>query len=328
MPRLLCSSPGSRLDVFLAQSAPDLSRSRAQKLIAEGLVRVNGAKARASHVLEAGDEIEYEIPSPRPTDLRAENLPLRILHEDEDLIVLDKAAGVVVHPGAGNWSGTLVNALLHHSGGKLASVGGELRPGIVHRIDKNTSGVLVVTKSDRAHAGLAQQFKEHSIDRAYWGVAWGKLPPQGEWNEALGRDPKHRQRMAARPDGKRAVTRFTLKESLSDGLASFFEAQLLTGRTHQIRAHFAHHSFPLLGDATYTAANRTCLQKRQVAMAKLQKRAPDLGALIEAIFTENRQFLHAIRLGFAHPISGKRLEFTAPMPEELEKILAGLRQIR
>ena len=254
---------GERLDVALARLTPELSRSRVQKLIEEGRVRRNGAACKANTRLAAGDQLELFLPEPRPLGLKAESIPIEVLYQDEHLAVVEKPAGLVVHPAAGHADGTLVNALLHHfkdlSSG--AGIGGELRPGIVHRIDKNTSGILLVTKTDLAHQHLSKQFKEHTISRKYLGLCWGRPPAAGEWNEPIARDPKERKRMAVVPGGRAALTRFRVLRSFG-GALSLFEAELFTGRTHQIRVHFSTHGFPLVGDPVYGNATRAARQAR------------------------------------------------------------------
>jgi 23S rRNA pseudouridine1911/1915/1917 synthase len=230
----------------------------------------------------------------------------------------------VVHPAAGHDDGTLVNALLHHfpdlSTG--SGIGGELRPGIVHRIDKNTSGILLVTKTDLAHQHLSQQFKEHSITRRYKGLCWGALPEKGEWNEAIARDPKERKRMALVPDGRRALTRYR-RVSAYAGL-SLFEAELFTGRTHQIRVHFSAHGFPLAGDAVYSNATRAARRAKEDGSKSVAKRCPAAASSIEALAERGRQFLHAAHLGFTHPVSGQRLEFNSDLPADLKEIVLSL----
>lgn len=317
-----------RLDQYLVELFPELSRARAQKLITEGHVRVEGKAAKANHKLKVGEKIAVYLPAPAPVDLVAQNIPLKILFEDEHLLVVDKEAGMVVHPAVGHGQGTLVNALLHHTGDDLGTaIGGELRPGIVHRIDKNTSGILVVSKTDQAHGHLSEQFKTHSITRRYQGMCWGDLPTQGSWQEAIARDPKHRQRMALVKTGKAALTRYKKIESFKK-LANFFEAELFTGRTHQIRVHFASHGYPLLGDPLYTSAYRSGRQKKEVAMHTLQKKLPALAEQILALYEKERQFLHAAHLSFTHPITEKRLSFDSALPEDLKTILEAWKSLQ
>jgi 23S rRNA pseudouridine1911/1915/1917 synthase len=326
MKTLLFDAAGEpRLDVWLA-GASGLTRSAVQKLIDSGRVLVNGAPAKARHKLQPGESVSYDVPAPRPSELKAEAIPLRILHQDDQLAVIEKPAGLVVHPAAGHADGTLVNALLHHledlSTG--TGVGGELRPGIVHRIDRNTSGVLLVTKTDTAHLALARQFKEHSITRRYLGLCWGKLPELGEWNAPISRDPKERKRMAIVEGGRRAVTRFRALERFGTA-ATFFEAELLTGRTHQVRVHFAAHGFPLAGDAVYAAATRSARNRRDAGLEAFRRNCPAAVAPINALEERKRQFLHAAFLGFTHPSTGRRMEHSSDLPEDLAEVMVRLR---
>lgn len=325
-----CSESGQRLDIFLAQTVPDLSRSRAQKLIDSNDVEVNGEVVKARTLLNLDDVIRVRIPEATPSlQLKAENIPLNILFEDAELLVLDKPAGLVVHPGAGNWEGTMVQALLHHCKDALPSVGGELRPGIVHRIDKNTSGILVVAKSDRAHQHLSQQFKAHSIDRRYIGLAWGPLASAtGEFTDPLARDPRERKRIWVNPEGRTAHTRYETLENFSLGnnvSLVLFRAELLTGRTHQIRVHFAFHGYPLLGDSVYDLVNRVGRQQKERGLQAMAKKDPDTFALCRELIERGRQFLHATSLSFTHPVTEERLSFTSPLPPDLETILKALR---
>jgi 23S rRNA pseudouridine1911/1915/1917 synthase len=320
---------GERLDVAIARLFPELSRSRVQKLIEQGHVRLNGQAAKANLKPETGDRIELYLPPPRPLDLKAESIPLEILFQDEHLAVIEKPAGLVVHPAAGHEEGTLVHALLHHFGEVLArgsGIGGELRPGIVHRIDKNTSGILLVTKTDLAHHHLSRQFKDHSITRRYTGLCWGGLPASGEWNEAIARDPRERKRMALMPAGRPALTRYRRKEIFPG--AALFEAELFTGRTHQIRVHFSAHGFPLVGDPVYGNATRAARRGREEGARALQKKCPSAVAAAEALQEAGRQFLHASHLGFAHPVNGSRLEFTSELPPDLNALVLELRSCR
>ncbi len=315
---------GERLDVALARLFPELSRSRAQKLILEGFVRCNGAGAKANLKLAVGDTLEVFLPLARAVGVEAQNIPLEILYQDEHLAVVEKPPGLVVHPAAGHEDGTLVNALLHHfpdlSTG--SGIGGELRPGIVHRIDKNTSGILLITKTDLAHAHLSQQFKEHSISRRYLGLCWGSLPSRGEWNEAIARDPKERKRMAPSEKGRTALTRFRCVSGFPG--VSLFEAELFTGRTHQIRVHFSFHGFPLVGDSVYGGACRAARKSREEGGRVLAKRCVEGSRLVEKLEEAGRQFLHAAHLGFVHPVSQKRMEFNSELPEDLREIMLAL----
>jgi len=315
---------GERLDVFVTRNA-EMTRSQAQRLISEGHVLVNGnPPAKAGQKLECGDLVSVFLPSAKATRANeAQNIPLKILYQDDHLAVIEKPAGLVVHPSAGHEDGTLVNALLHHLGdlSKGGGIGGELRPGIVHRIDKNTSGILLVTKTDAAHLNLSAQFKAHSVTRRYRGLCWGRLPARGEWDAPLARDPRERKRMAIVDGGRKAVTRFRSLKHYGDYITAF-EAELLTGRTHQVRVHFAAHNFPLVGDSIYSAAYRSARQKQQKGLRALQRQ--DFFPLFQALEENGRQFLHAAHLGFTHPATGQRMEFDSELPPELAEIVLGL----
>ncbi|PZO69659.1 MAG: RluA family pseudouridine synthase [Pelagerythrobacter marensis] len=294
-----------RADKVLAE-ASGLSRARVQALIAEGRVAVAGsALASPSARLAAGSAIVIALPPPAPLAAIAQDIPLVVVHEDADLIVVDKPAGLVVHPAAGNADGTLVNALLHHCRGRLSGIGGVARPGIVHRIDKDTSGLLVVAKSDAAHEGLARQFADHSIARTYLAVTAGHpRPAAGTITARLGRSDRDRKKMAVLADdaarGKHAVTHYRTLEALAG--AALVECRLETGRTHQVRVHLAHIGHPLLGDPVYG---------RTPAALK-----PVLARLGFA-----RQALHAASLGFVHPVTGEPLLFEAPLPADMRELI-------
>lgn len=324
--RVEAGGAGRRLDAFLPLQFPELSRSRAQKLIAEGQVKCNGEAAKANRLLEAGDSLEIFWPAVKPSELTAEAIPLQIYFQDEHLAVIEKPAGLVVHPAAGHESGTLVNALLHHFPdlAKGTGVGGEQRPGIVHRIDRNTSGILLITKTDLAHRSLGAQFKEHSISRRYQGLAWGKLPSKGEWKGNIGRDPKDRKRMTivAEGSGRTALTRYRALKHLPG--ATHFEAELLTGRTHQIRVHFSAHGYPLVGDSVYAALNRQAKQQGEKSQQSLSRRSPAAFEKAKALLAGSRQFLHAAHLGFTHPVSQERMEFDSALPPDLASLLEEL----
>ncbi|MFT3974688.1 MAG: RluA family pseudouridine synthase [Amaricoccus sp.] len=308
-----------RLDKALAAAAPELSRSRIQTLIADGAVSRDGETLDDPRVrLAPGTEITVTLPEPEPISAAPEAIPLEIVYEDAHLIVVDKPVGLVVHPAPGAPSGTLVNALLHHCGGTLSGIGGRLRPGIVHRIDKDTSGLLVVAKSDAAHRGLADQFLDHSIERRYLAVVHGHPDPAEprlrslagiSWEPGgvlriqgnIGRHPGDRKRMTVLTnDGKPAVTRARLLERFDR--AALVECRLETGRTHQIRVHMAFAGHPLAGDTVYG--------RRRADGA--------LGAF-------PRQALHAETLGFVHPVTGEPLRFTSPLPADMERLLDDLR---
>jgi 23S rRNA pseudouridine1911/1915/1917 synthase len=289
---------GARLDLAVAALC-GVPRAQARRWIDEGRVRLNGAAARASQRVRAGDTLETEPPEPAPSELAAEAIPLAILHEDADLIVLDKPAGLVVHPAPGHASGTLVNALLHHCR-DLAGIGGVRRPGIVHRLDKGTSGVLVVAKHAAAHAALARQFKEHSIGRVYRAIVRGvPRADEGRVEAAIGRHPTDRKRMSVRTArGREARTGWRVLRRFAASGCAELEVRPETGRTHQIRVHLAASGLPILGDRVYgRGAPRSDL---------------------------DRPALHAAVLVFEHPSSGARLRFEAPYPADLERCLAAL----
>jgi 23S rRNA pseudouridine1911/1915/1917 synthase len=297
---------GVRLDQLLSDRGLPFSRSQIKRRIEEGEVTVNGQAVRPARKLRLGDVVVFTPAPAEPVSLRPEEIPLRVLYEDAHLIVIDKPAGLVVHPAAGHASGTLVNALLHHCG-DLAGVGGELRPGIVHRLDKDTSGVLVATKDDTTHARLAELFKNKDVERLYRAIC-APPPPQalGTIRTLYGRHPTDRKRFSSKVDkGKRAVTHFRVVERFGD-LAALVECRLETGRTHQIRVHLSEHGFPVLGDRVYGRLPRD---------AGLRERASLLG----------RQALHAATLAFAHPMTGARLEFSSPLPADMTQALFALR---
>lgn len=304
---------GQRLDKALAD-ATGLSRERVKALLGEGRVTLNGAPAsQASARPASGTPYEIDIPPAVPAQAQAQDIPLTIAYEDADLIVVDKPAGLVVHPAAGNLDGTLVNALLHHcannGGGRLSGIGGVTRPGIVHRIDKDTSGLLVAAKNDAAHEGLARQFADHSIERAYLAIVNGvPVPAAGSVRGRIGRSPANRKKMAMLEDGdsrgKHAVTHYRVVEMLAGGTggASLVECRLETGRTHQVRVHMSSIGHALLGDPLYGRAN------------------PRIRPLLTRLgFT--RQALHAAILGFSHPISGESLRFSSEIPPDMRELL-------
>jgi 23S rRNA pseudouridine1911/1915/1917 synthase len=317
---LQADTPRERLDRLLARRLPDLSRSRLKALIEAGQVRIGGrTMTDAAHRVNVGDVVALVVPEPEDPTPQGEDIPLAIVHEDEALIVIDKPAGLVVHPAAGNWTGTLVNALIAHCGDSLSGIGGVRRPGIVHRLDKDTSGLLVVAKTDRAHASLSAQFADHGrtgpLERAYVAFAWG-VPARASFtiDAALDRDPRAREKIAVRPSGRDAVTHVTVEEALAGGLASRVTCRLETGRTHQIRVHMAHVGHPLLGDATYGSGFRT-------KAAKLSAPAR------EALDALGRQALHAAILGFEHPITGQTMRFESPLPADLARLAEALRGV-
>jgi 23S rRNA pseudouridine1911/1915/1917 synthase len=309
--RLEAAQMGWRLDRALAAAVPTLSRERLKALIRSGAVETGGAAVRdPATKVKSGEDYRITVPEPRPAHNEAQDIPLTILFEDEHLLVVDKPAGLVVHPAAGNLDGTLVNALLHHCGGSLSGIGGVARPGIVHRIDKNTSGLLVVAKTDVAHEGLAKQFAAHSVDRRYLALVSGVPKTSGgSVDAALARSPTNRKKIAivdakdlARR-GKRAVTHWKRLEILQD--AALVECRLETGRTHQVRVHMASIGHPLLGDPVYGRSGKT--------HGKLLN---DLGF--------HRQALHAAELGFTHPVTKNRLSFSSPMPPDMQELIHAL----
>lgn len=312
-----------RLDKALARLWPDLSRSRLQRLIRDGHVRMAGLVVADPAIRpEEQAAITLDMPPPAPASPEAEPIPLAIVHEDEDVIVIDKPAGLVVHPGAGHGAGTLVNALLAHCGGSLSGIGGVARPGIVHRLDKDTSGLLVVAKTDRAHRSLSAQFADHGrtgpLERAYLAFAWGVPEPRRGVVEApLARSPAHREKMAVAPAGRgrHALTRYRVEETFPAGdaapLASLLRCELETGRTHQIRVHLAHLHHPLIGDDLYGAGFRT----------KAARLPPSARARAEGL---GRQALHATLLQFAHPADGAILRFQSPLPADLAALRLAL----
>ena len=305
------AAAGERLDRWLAAKLPDLSRARLQALIAEGAVRVDGSGARASARVKAGQSVEVSVPDPAPAAPRPEDIPLRVVHEDGQLIVIDKPAGLVVHPGAGTASGTLVNALLHRVK-DLSGVGGVLRPGIVHRLDRGTSGLIVVAKDDATHQDLARQFAARTVEKEYLALVLGRpRRPSGTIEAPIGRDPVHRKRMSVRaPRGRAARTGYVVEEALPG--AALLRVRLHTGRTHQIRVHLAWIGHPIAGDATYGGR-------------RLPASTGD--GLAAAVSELQRPALHAARLSFTHPRSGERVAFTSPLPDDFERLLARLRAL-
>lgn len=300
---------GERLDRFVPRVLEDLSRSRVQGLVAEGAVLVNDAAKRSGYRLRIGDRVTVQVPDPVELVARPEDLPLAVVHEDEDLLVVDKPAGMAVHPAPGSPSGTLVNALLHHCR-DLSGINGVLRPGIVHRLDRGTTGLLMVAKNDTAHRGLAAQLEERSVERCYTALVWGRPPEEGVVDEPLDRNPADRKRMAVVEGGRRAVTRFRRRRAL--GFLSLLELRLETGRTHQIRVHMQHLGHPVFGDPVY--GGRTRVRGIEPRLREAARR------LLEGL---DRQALHAASLGFTHPRSGEALRFESPLPEDMERTLQG-----
>jgi 23S rRNA pseudouridine1911/1915/1917 synthase len=312
----------TRLDAWLAGAIPDLGRNRAKRLILEGRVAVGGvAVVEPRRPVRPGDRIAVDLPPPEPAEPAGEAIPLAVLYEDDELIVIDKPAGMVVHPGAGNPTGTLVNALIAHAGASLSGIGGVARPGIVHRLDKDTSGVMVVAKTDRAHRGLAAEFADHGrsgpLVRAYKALVWGVSARQsGTIDAPLGRSPGNRTKIAVQAAGtRRAVTHYrTLERYGAEGVASLLECRLETGRTHQIRVHLASLGHPVVGDATYGSG-----------FATKALRLPEPARTAVRAFP--RQALHAYLLGFVHPVSGRPLRFESPLPPDMAALVRALRSI-
>lgn len=290
---------GLRLDRYLAEELPDLSRSYIQKVIKDGGVSLKEKPLKANYKVSPGDVIQLELPPVVEMEVLPEDLPLDILYEDADLIFVNKPKDMVVHPSAGHFSGTLVNGLLYHCRGELSGINGVMRPGIVHRIDKDTTGVLVVCKNDRAHNRVAEQLKEHSITRRYRAVVCGNLKEdEGTVDAAIGRHPVERKRMAVVPGGRHAVTHYRVLERF--GKYTYIECELETGRTHQIRVHMASVGHPILGDEVYGRG--------------------------KAPFELHGQVLHAMVLGVVHPSTGKYIEVEAPLPGYFAELLKKLKK--
>jgi len=300
------SFPGARFDSWLRKKFPAVSRGAIQRLIDEGQITVNGAKTKPTHCPRVGDVIRIEWPEAKPAEAQPEDIPLNIIHEDAALLVLNKPPGLVVHPAAGNQEHTLVNALLHHCEGELSGIGGVARPGIVHRLDKDTSGCLVVAKNDETHVALSAQFAGRSVHKIYHAILCGELPREkGEIHAAIARHTTQRKRMTVDEDrGRQAHTSYEVLERLNQ--ATLVAATIHTGRTHQIRVHFQHLGCPLLGDDTYG-------QKQNRRLTELTR------------YVAPRQMLHAHELGFTHPRTGKKLKFKAPLPDDFMEAVKALR---
>ena len=300
---------GTRLDTFVSASG-ELTRSAAARLIEEGTITVCGREVAKNYKLRAGDVVEILMPEPIPTEAQPEDIPLDVIFEDSDIIVVNKPTGMVVHPAAGNERGTLVNALLHHCAGSLSGIGGVVRPGIVHRIDKDTSGLLVAAKNDAAHNSLAEQLKVHDVGRVYYALLIGNLrEDRGTVNTFIGRNPKDRKKMAvvSETDGtaRNAVTHYEVLERFRG--YCLVKCQLETGRTHQIRVHMAHLGHPLVGDETYGGG------KTKFEMANK--------SLISG------QCLHAKELKLTHPVTGEKMHFSCPLPTEMEMLIEKMRRL-
>ena len=320
---------GARLDQWLAAAlGSDYSRNRVQTLIRQGVVRIGGnVVSEAKRKMVAGDRVTLELPALEPAEPQGENIPLDVLHEDADLIVINKPAGLVVHPGSGNWTGTLVNALVYHCGNSLSGIGGVRRPGIVHRLDKETSGVMVIAKTDPAHRALSEAFADHGatggLERAYVALVWGiPVRMMGTIDAPLGRAADRVRRAVVpgtRDDARRAVTRFTVLERFGEGRgevaqASLVECRLETGRTHQIRVHMAHVGHPVIGDPDYGKALRTKANRLPVLLRDRVNAFP-------------RQALHARLLAFRHPGTQMMMRFEAPMPADMAELIDGFRAL-
>jgi 23S rRNA pseudouridine1911/1915/1917 synthase len=315
-----------RLDRFLSEALPALSRTRVQALIKAGQVASGGATIEdVKYRVKPGDSFELEVPGAAETTLAAEAIPLDVVYEDDALIVIEKPAGLVVHPGGGQPDGTLVNALIAHCGTSLSGIGGVARPGIVHRLDKDTSGLMVVAKTDQAHRALADQFADHGrtgeMERGYLALVWGAPSrPQGRVDAAIGRHPTSRTKMAVVDEekGRHAATQWRVKETYGRGkdgpIASLIECTLETGRTHQVRVHMAHIGHPLIGDPLYGRGFKS----------KLRKLPDDVQAKLAKL---DRQALHAARLAFVHPVTGTLLEFNSPLPDDLAEIAGTFKQL-
>ena len=301
------NNEGTRLDLVLSAGLEDYSRSFIQKFFEGGLIQVNGEECREKkRKCKVGDVVTIQVPPPSKLEVTPENIPLDIVYEDEDVLVVNKPAGMVVHPAPGNYSGTLVNALMHHCGDQLSSINGVIRPGIVHRIDKDTSGLLMVAKNDRAHSSLSRQLSEHSITRKYNAIVYSNIrEDEGTVDAPIGRNPENRLKNSVIREGapgsagaRHAVTHYRVLERF--GNFTLIEAVLETGRTHQIRVHMSYIKHPLLGDELYGPS-----RNKQGA---------------------KRQMLHARVLGFVHPATGEYMEFSSPLPEDFGKILDNLRR--
>ncbi len=301
-----------RLDSFVSRQIENLSRSRVQQLIEHNMILVNQKLISKSYKIKPHDRIDVTLPMPEKIDAQPENIPLNITYEDEDILIVNKSPGMVVHPAHANYTGTMVNALLHHVQ-DLSGINGKLRPGIVHRIDKDTSGLLLVAKHDKAHRFLSNLFKSHTIEREYWAIVWGKLKKKkGTIETLIGRSPKDRKKFAVLKDGKQAITHYEVMESYE--FLSLVKLKLETGRTHQIRVHMAHLGHPVFGDKTYGGDNPNLAGNEQ----KRRQKAVNLLELIP------RQALHARTLGFMHPATRKPVSFDSELPEDFKKILRRL----
>jgi len=309
---VLSHEAGSRLDVFLSGKRLDLSRSQIKKVVEEGLVRVNHVHTRVGYRLKQGDVVCLQKREPRIDQALPENIPLNVIFEDQHILVVDKPAGVVVHPAAGNQQGTLVNALLFHCR-DLSGIGGVLRPGIVHRLDKNTSGLLLVAKSDAAHRGLALQFKQHEVRKIYRALVYGNpKKDEGIIETPVGRHPTDRKKMSTGSRrGKDALTHWRVCERY--GVATLLEVDLKTGRTHQIRVHLAAAGYPVVGDGVYGSPKRANTVNHPLLRSKLKEMS--------------RQALHACEIAFSHPVTDETLSFFSPLPDDMSELCGFLNRI-
>ncbi len=326
------TTAGQRLDVFLhaalTAEGHDVSRAGIQRWIKEGFVSQNNPKggelsANPAKKVRLGEQFEVNVPAAVATELVGEDIPLDILFEDDQLVVLNKPAGLTVHPAPGNWTGTLVQALIHHCGASLSGINGEARPGIVHRIDKDTSGIMVAAKTDVAHRGLARQFANHTINREYRALVVGAItPPAGRIEGNIGRHPVSRVRRAVVEEGgKTAVTHYQTLEKIGER-ASLVACTLETGRTHQIRVHMAHLGHPLLNDPLY--GHSAAVPAKNVKGGLTTEQAKTLQAALQNL---QGQALHAARLGFTHPTTGEKLDFSSPLPDAFQALLKTMKNL-
>ena len=285
---------GKRLDTYIPSVDTDITRTSAQRLIEDGNILVNGKNAKVSYKIQENDKISVEIPEPKQIELKAQNIPIEIIYEDSDIIVVNKPKGMVVHPANGNPDGTLVNAVMAICKDSLSGIGGEIRPGIVHRLDKDTSGAIVVAKNDKAHINMSEQIKNHEVEKTYIALVKGFVKEEeATINMPIGRSTKDRKKMAVTKNGKQAITHFKVLKRYSK--YTLLEIKIETGRTHQIRVHMAEIGYPVVGDAVYSNGKNE--------------------------FGIEGQMLHAYKLEFMHPITNKHMELTAPLPQYFEKIL-------
>lgn len=302
-----------RLDVYLTHQVENATRNKVQQAIEAGLVLVNGRRVKASHPIAPGEVLDITLSRPPRTDAVPENIPLDIVYEDDQLLIVNKAAGMVTHPAYGNYTGTLVNALLHHCN-SLSHVNTPLRPGIVHRLDKETTGLMVVAKNDVAHQLLAKQFSKRTIDREYWAIVWGKFKEgRGTIEASLGRSKRDRKKVTVTADGKHAETEYEVLKEFE--FLSLVRLKLKTGRTHQIRVHLAHIGHPVFGDPTYAGRSNTW-------GGLSGKRAQEAANLLKLI---SRQALHAKTIGFVHPATKREVKFDSELPEDMQSVLQDLK---